>query len=184
VLALPLLALGAANFAAPDATGYPVRPVWDAFVSFCGENNNARGWVVFDPEPKTSLAYLAEDPDWRFTGKEGTPATVYRKNVAGRVLFGFRRSFANETAKTRFVQCRVYDFDATERLDVEAWSHVTGKPSQVRETQFHQRIDFDRDANPDHREGMVELRQKGMMPDPDDVGFSGLNLVATSKESL
>jgi hypothetical protein len=170
--------LFAAALAAPGAAAdYPAQPVWDAYRSFCSSGvNGGEGWTVFMPEPNTRLAFLAADPAYLFTGKKEPVAIIFRKSVAGRTLFGLKRSNSDVT---RFIERRVYDFEATERLQPRIWRRLAGKFSDIEQHRFNQRFHF---VAPDQSsEGMIELRQHGMTPLVDDIGFSGLNLVAVPK---
>lgn len=180
MLIFALSVLGSTNVVYSD---YPVRPVWDAFVSFCGNSSSStENWEGFQPLSGTPLSYLAGEADEILTRSPRPIAFVYHRSVAGRELFAFKRSFMGSDKSVRSVRCYVYDFKAADRLDLAGWSEVTGNLSDVRQYDFYQEAGFGVRRRTNHLRGRIELHEEGMMPNPDSIGFIGLQLAAFSEE--
>jgi hypothetical protein len=180
---VPLTAFASTLYSLPLLAGYPVQAVWQDFVQFCqAEDAAASGWMEYQPKPNSTLAFFAEGAS-PFGDKVKPPvSTVYRKIVAGRTLYAMKRVFGVRLPNSEL--CQAFDFPMTRRLDVGEWKAVLGSFSSVDQTEFTQRFRFERDQSTARPlSGEINLQQPGYFVPLDAIGFTGLQLIAISKDS-
>lgn len=167
----------------PLLAAYPVQAVWYEFMQFCqAEGAAASGWIEYQPKPNTPLAFFAEGAS-PFGDRVKPPvSTVYRKTIAGRTIYAMKRVIGVRTPAPEY--CQAFDFSMTKRLAVENWQAVLGSFSSISQTEFQQSFRYERDAsNARPLSGMINLHQPGYFVPLDAIGFTGLQLIAISKDS-
>ena len=166
----------------PGPTGYPVEDVWAEYIAFCASDDApSLGWSEYLPEPETPLAFLADGGSWRMPELGMQPAKVYRTEISGRTLYGFKRKLgSSEKAVTH---CQAYDFEMTEKLVANEWANVVGPFDHADEREFTQRFRFGESEDTNEINGALELHLRGYFPPLDSTGFVGLQLLTYFKES-
>jgi hypothetical protein len=175
-----------ANLASERQTSggiYPAQAVWDRFVEFC-KNAQAvsSGWDEYQPQPNTPLYHFAEGASPFGGVPKKPPVTVYRTTISGQPIFAMKRVVdVNLPAR---LYCSAYDFSMTERLNTDSWKSAVGSFSKVEETEFTQRFSYETAPAQDRNFfGNISLNQPGYFPPLDAIGFTGLQLIAISKDS-
>lgn len=166
-----------------SGASYPAQAVWDRFVEFC-ENAQpvASEWEEYQPQPNTPLYHFAEGAN-PFSGvPKKPPAAVYRTSISGKPIFAMKRVVDVNLPAQLF--CSAYDFSMTERLDRGNWQSAVGGFSKVEETEFTQRFSYETAPTQNRNfSGSISLNQPGYFPPLDAIGFTGLQLIAISKDS-
>ena len=167
---------------ASATSDYPIEAVWAEQQAFCAQPYEQHAsWEVFEPEPNSSFNWLRMLGTQRRGPKNEIRFPAYRKQIAGRTLFGFKASFERNGGGRPIIYCNVYDFDTQSKLDGEAWTKVLGAPVYVRVGEGYQRIELDSDGF-SGSDLFVTLQTPELFPVPDSVGFNGLEIRKITKE--
>lgn len=151
-----------AGTASVTSDAYPAAEVWAAVDDFCASTNTVpTSWQAHNPEPKSTLHYLAKP-----TRDRDYELLVFESDVAGRKIYTL--TYQNNDQKW----CWAYDFDMLDAPRQSQWTAMLGEPRSIYESEFTSDFRFSRDF----ADAAIISQRPGYTPHADAVGFHGLKL--------